>query len=76
MSAEVYDLNLDEVDTNADWTKQGWDLPPYGTEEFAAWLEQQGLSLATFQRLPIYRIAVKRGIIRDGKWIGRPQEGG
>jgi hypothetical protein len=39
---------------NADWTKQSWDLPPYGSDEFNEWLKRSNYSLDQFKKTPCY----------------------
>lgn len=52
-----------ESDVDADWTKPTWDLPLYKSPEFMAGL---GMSLEEFRRLPVYRRAVLKGLVRTG----------
>ncbi|PTX59590.1 hypothetical protein C8P63_11120 [Melghirimyces profundicolus] len=47
-----------------------WDLPPYKSPEFIHDLYQSGMTLEEFRKLPVYRIAVKRGLIKDDEWVG------
>jgi len=47
--------NLDSDLENADWTKQSWDLPKIGSPEFEAFLEDMGMSLEEFKKLPAYK---------------------
>ena len=54
-------FNIDENLDDADWVKQSWDLPEYGTEEFDAWLKQNGMTLASFKKLPVWKHRQKKG---------------
>jgi len=49
-------LNIDADLTNADWTKQSWDLPKYGSKEFKKWLVDSGMTLDDFKKLPVYQL--------------------
>lgn len=62
-------INLDADTESADWTKQAWDLPPYGSAEF---YEAMGPSFDAehFKTLPIYQHAVSAGLIHDDEWVG------
>ncbi len=51
---------------SADWTKQSWDLPPYKSREFSALFSDLDL----FRTLPVYKHAVKKGLIVDDEWVG------
>jgi len=51
---------------NADWVKQGWDLPPYKSPEFM----EGHPDLEAFRRLPVYRMAVRNGLIVKDEWKG------
>lgn len=52
-------IKVDEDLTNADWTKQTWDLPfEYGSDEFLEWLKRQDMTLAQFKKLPAYTLGV------------------
>lgn len=62
-------LNVDEDPMNQDWTKQTWDLPPYKSEEFLKIVPLH--KLKEFRKLPVYKLAVKRGLIKDDKWVGK-----
>jgi hypothetical protein len=48
-------MNLDADLSNADWTKQSWDLPRYGSKKFEEYLKQSGMTLEEFQKLPVYQ---------------------
>lgn len=63
-------INLDANLFNADWTKQTWDLPPYKSEEFMAYLQATGSTLERFRQLPVYQFAVEQGLIVDDEWQG------
>ena len=67
---KVHRINLDADPNNADWTKQSWDLPPYKSAEFLAHLQATGMSLDEFRKPPVYRFAVRRGLIVDDEWVG------
>lgn len=60
-------VNIDADLTNADWTKQSWDLPSYKSDEFLLMFPD----LAAFRKLPVYRFAVKNGLIKDDEWVRR-----
>ena len=51
---------------NADWTKQSWDLPPYGSREFYEVVPD----VEAFKQTPVYKAAVKQGLIVDDEWVG------
>ncbi len=51
---------------NADWTKQTWDLPPYKSDDFLAHFPDLDL----FRTLPVYKHAVRKGLIKNDKWVG------
>jgi hypothetical protein len=57
--------NIDSVLTNADWTKQSWDLPEYKSKEFMDWLKSTGMTLDAFKKLPVYKINLENGNIRE-----------
>ena len=48
-------VNLDANLEDADWTKQTWDLPTIGSEEFRKYLESTGQTLEDFKHLPVYK---------------------
>ena len=58
-------LYPDEDLQNADWTKQTWDLPEYGSDEFNEFLVHNGITLEQFKKLPVYLHAVKSGLINE-----------
>jgi hypothetical protein len=63
-------INVDAIPGNADWLKGAWDmLPPYKSDEFFAtvWPKEQ---LDGFRKLPVYKLAVERGLIVDDEWVG------
>lgn len=53
-------INLDADLEEADWAKHTWDvdLPDFGTEEFNYWLEDRGMTLEQFKKLPVYRYRI------------------
>lgn len=53
-----------ETSADADWTKQSWDFPPYGSAEFNALVPDR----AEFKRSPAYKAAVEVGLIKNDKW--------
>ena len=53
---------------NADWTKRTWDLPPYRSDEFMAYLKATGRTLKAFKKTPVYRHAVEKGLIVNDEW--------
>jgi hypothetical protein len=53
---------------NADWTKFGWDFPPYGSADFLDAIGGEE-NLPEFCRSPAYAAAVARGIIHDDEWV-------
>ncbi len=57
-------VSLDADLASADWTKQGWDLPPYRSAEFDAMFPD----LEAFKRLPVYQHALATGLIIDDEW--------
>lgn len=63
-------INLDEDLQNADWMRQKWALPPYKSKEFFELLKFNGTTLAHFRTLPVYKHAVKNGVIKGDKWVG------
>jgi hypothetical protein len=65
---EIYypDKNIEE----ADWTKKSWDLPPYKSKDFMKVVKD----LDSFRKLPVYKNAVKKGLIKDDKWVGKKKE--
>ena len=58
-------INIDEQPINQDWTKQSWDLPPYGSKEFNELVPD----LEEFKKLPVYKMAVANGLIKERKKI-------
>jgi len=63
-----------EGPTNSDWTRQTWDLPPYKSERFMRQLAATGMTLEEFRRLPVYRWAVKRGLIVHDEWAAHDSD--
>lgn len=63
-------ISIDAIPENADWTKQSWDLPPYKSDEFNALVPD----LDEFRKLPVYKFAVKKGLIVDDEWVGPTDE--
>ena len=61
-----FDVSRPDADINsADWTKQSWDLPPYKSREFM----ENFPDLEAFRKMPVYRYAVKNGLINDDEWV-------
>lgn len=58
-------LYIDAQIHNADWSKQSWDLPPYKSKEFMEQLEMTGMTLEHFKTLPVYKNAIKNGLIQE-----------
>ena len=58
-------LNIDANIENADWTKQTWDLPKYKSKEFMDWLKSSGMTLEHFRTLPVYKINLANGKIKE-----------
>ena len=58
-------ISIDGDGFNADWTKQGWDLPPYRSPEFMALYPD----LDAFKTTPAYHHAVEQGLIHDDEWV-------
>jgi len=58
-------INMDETPQNQDWTKTEWDLPPYKSKEF----RKSVTNLKKFRKLPVYKWAVKNGLIKKDKWV-------
>ena len=63
--------NVDADPRNADWVRFRWAFSAYKSKAFERELEAQGLTLARFKRMPVYAEAVRRGLIKDDKWVGR-----
>ncbi len=70
---QTMSVNIDANINNADWTKRTWDLPPYKSEEFLGFLKFTDMTLEQFKILPVYRHAIKNGLIVDDEWHGYPQ---
>lgn len=64
----LHTYSPDATTENADWTKRGWDFPPYGS---AAFLETIGGpdNLEKFRKSPAYAGAVAAGLIYDDEWV-------
>ncbi len=60
-------INIDASPENQDWIKQGWDLPPYKSEEFL----RSFPDLEKFRKLPVYKFAVENGLIKNDEWQGK-----
>jgi hypothetical protein len=54
---------------HGDWTKQSWDLPPYKSPKFFYYIPESELD--HFRTLPVYKFAVKNGLIKDDEWTGK-----
>jgi hypothetical protein len=57
-------FNVDADLDNADWLKTTWDLPPYKSPEFMRVVHD----LDAFRKLPVYRHAVRAGLIVNDQW--------
>ena len=57
-------VNIDANLTNADWCKQSWDLPEYGSKEFLAFCKASNITVEQFKLLPVYKHAIKNGAIK------------
>jgi len=64
-------LAIDAATGNQDWTKKSWDLPPYKSDDFLALV----LDLPAFRKLPVYKTAVRNGLIVDDEWNGELVDG-
>ena len=53
-------IRVDADIDNADWTKQSWDLGIDNVEDLRAWLKAQGITVAAFKRLPVYKFNVSK----------------
>ena len=60
-------IHIDASPENQDWIKQGWDLPPYKSEEFL----RSFPDLEKFRKLPVYKFAVENGLIKNDEWQGK-----
>ena len=67
-------INIDSEDRYSDWLKGGWDLPDYKSTEFMEWLNRTGVKLTKFRKLPVYKGAVKLGLIVNDQWVGRGEQ--
>jgi hypothetical protein len=71
---DVPTINVDENPLDQDWTKGAWDLPPYKSPAFLRGLAASGENLEDFRKLPVYQLAVQRGLIVDDEWAGGPHD--
>lgn len=62
--------NIDSDPHNADWLRMTWTLPPYKSPEFMDFLKKSGWTLDQFKQLPIYKNAVRKGLIKNDEWVG------
>ncbi|AWD92974.1 hypothetical protein HSE3_gp022 [Bacillus phage vB_BceM-HSE3] len=73
-TTQVSGVSIGHIDSdlrNADWTKRSWDnLPQYKSKEFMEYLKLQGITIEHFKTLPVYKSAVRKGLIKDDKWVG------
>lgn len=53
---------------NADWTKQSWDFPPYGSPAFLNLIGGPD-ALPKFRKSSAYLGAVDAGLIHDDEWV-------
>ena len=61
-------MNIDAIPENQDWIKTlFWDLPAWKSDEFIAFFPD----LKEFRELPIYKSAVKHGLIVNDEWKGK-----
>lgn len=67
-------LYIDENLENSDWLKSKWNLPPYKSKEFMDVLNRDEGSLVQFRELPVYKWAVKNGLIKNDEWVGNINE--
>lgn len=61
-------ISPDDSIEGADWSKQGWDLPPYKSSEFFQAIGGHE-HLDGFRKLPVYNHAVEAGLIHDDEWV-------
>lgn len=61
---------IDNSDRNGDWMRASWDLSPYMSAAFMEEIEQAGVSIDEFRNMPMYIMAVQRGMIVDDEWTG------
>lgn len=54
---------------NADWPKRTWNLPPYKSKDFMRIIGGED-ALPRFRKLPVYKHAVRKGLIKDDEWQG------
>jgi len=63
-------LNVDADPDNQDWIKTlFWDLPAYKSDQFI----ESADDMKAFRELPLYKSAVKHGLIVDDEWKGPPE---
>jgi hypothetical protein len=67
-------INIDEDLINSDWLKSKWNLPSYKSFKFMEILHRDKKSLDQFKQLPVYKWAVKNGLIKDDEWTGSVNE--
>jgi len=65
-------FNADETSANQDWTRNHWDLPAYKSEKFMGLVITSQMGLDKFRELPVYKAAVRNGLIKDDEWVGAP----
>ena len=62
--------NIDADPENQDWIKTlYWDLPAWKSDEFLLGTND----LKAFRKLPIYKSAVRHGLIVNDEWTGPPE---
>ena len=64
---ELETVSPDADLNNSDWTRQRWDLPAYKSPEFFQLIKPEDLD--RFRQLPVYKHAVKIGLIFDDEWV-------
>ena len=61
-------MNIDASPENQDWMKVlFWDLPAWKSDEFLMSFHD----LKAFRKLPIYKSAVRHGLIVNDEWKGK-----
>lgn len=53
-------ISLDASLTNADWTKQSWDLAAMDLPSLRVQLAAENMPAEEFKRLPVYRLNVEK----------------
>lgn len=48
-------INIDAEPENRDWAKRTWDLDIDNVTDLRAFLDEIGMSVRDFKRLPVYR---------------------